>query len=244
MVTWKRVLVGLAVGSGLLVGLIGFAHTAPGRPLKPLLFAANKAVGGGPDGKTGGACPLGYTKGSSPAEIEAHRQQRVAEFKGAAPAQARPAFAFSLGATTRGEVEQWVTAQKLSCAATHGSTAQLTCSHVPGAALAAGFGGLDADEIYLQFNPNNQLVSVGTVRSTHDAEAAIRADSSIAGELSRQLGAPTIVRGERSQTYLTGGLLRQVRTEFRFSDYFATTSLTSMGQGRLVISERYELIAS
>jgi hypothetical protein len=241
MVTWKRVLVGLMAGSGLIVGLIGFAHTAPGRPLKPLLFAANKAVGAKGDGKTGGACPLGYTKDSSPQEIEARRQKMVAEYKGAAPAQARPALGFSLGTSTRAEVDQWAATQKVTCTAPHGS-AQLTCSHVPASAMA-GFGGLDADEIYLQFNPDNHLVSVGTVRSTRDPEAAIRSDSAIADELSRQLGAPTIVRGERSQAFLTGGLLRQVRTEFRFSDYFATTSLTSVGQGRLVISERYELLA-
>jgi hypothetical protein len=242
MVTWKRVLVGLAAGSGLLVGLIGFAHTAPGRPLKPLLFAANKAMGAQPDKKAGGACPLGYSKDTPPQEIETRRQQSVAEYKGASPAQARPALAFSLGKTTRTEVESWASSGKITCTSSQGPL-RLTCAHVPGSALTAGFGGLDADEIYLQFNPSQQLVSVGTVRSTHDAEAAIRADSTIADELSRQLGAPTIVRGERSQAYLTGGLLRQVRTEFRFSDYFATTSLTSVGQGRLVISERYELLA-
>jgi len=240
MVNWKRLLAGTAFATVLFVGLVGFAHTKPGRPLRPLLVAMNKVTTRG-EAKTGGACPLGYDKNASPAEAEAARKRSVAQFKGTSAAPAHPALAFSLGATTRAEVESWAATNGVSCATNQGPT-RIVCSKVPARALPAAFAGLDLDEVYLQFDPDKRLVSVGTVRSTHDADAAVRADGSIAAELTRQVGAPTATSGERTLPYLTAGPLRQARTEFKFSDYYATTSVTSMGQGRLVISERYELM--
>lgn len=240
MVPWKRMIVGALVGSGLLVGLIGFAHTKPGRPLRPLLVAL-QGVTSGPS-RQGSACPLGYDKGASPSDAEAARQRSVAQFKGASAAPARPALAFSLGVTTRGQVEAWAKGQGVDCQARQGPS-RVTCVRVPAGATTGAPGGLDADEIFLQFDPSDRLVSVGTVRSTHDAERAVEADAAIAGELTRQVGAPTSMTGERSASFLRAGLLRQVRTEFRFSNYYATTSVTHMGQDRLVLSERYELLA-
>jgi hypothetical protein len=237
-VLWKRLLVGSVVASGLFVGLVGFAHTKPGRPLKPMLVAIQKATGG----KGGGACPLGYDQGGSPAEAEAARQRSVAEFRGIAPSPARPALAFLLGQTGRSEVESWAQRHGVACHGRQGPQ-RLVCAAVPGEALTPAPGALGLQEVYFQFDPAQRLVSVGTVRSSNDAGAAAGVQGAIVEELSRQLGTPSSSRGEASASYLQGGLLRQARTEFRFLDYYATSSVTTVGSGRYVVSERYELLS-
>lgn len=239
---WKRLLAGSVIASGLFVGLIGFAHTKPGRPLRPMLVALNKLSGASPQTK-GGACPLGYDQGGSLADIEAARQRSVAQFRGTSPSQARPAFAFSLGTTTRKEVETWASEHGVSCSSKQGPV-RLTCASVPGAALPPAFSGMALDEMYLQFNPEDRLVSVGTVRSSHDAEGIVKTDDAILQELTKQLGAPSSTSGKHEASYLAGAPLRQARSEYRFSDYYATSSVTSVGQGRFVLSERYELLTS
>jgi hypothetical protein len=239
-VLWKRLLAGTVIASGLFVGLIGFAHTKPGRPLRPMLVVLNKVMGATPEAK-GGACPLGYDQGGSPAEVEAARKRSVAQFKGAAPSSVRPAFGFSLGVTPRKDVESWAAEHRVSC--TKQGPMRLVCAQVPSTALPAGFQGVDIDEVYLQFDPQEHLVSVGTVRSSHDAEVVLRTHMGLTAELQKKLGEPSTTSGKPDLEYLRGGLLRQVRSEFRFSDYYATSSVTAMGQGRFVISERYELLA-
>lgn len=238
---WKRLLAGSVIASGLFVGLVGFAHTKPGRPLRPMLVVLNKAMGAQPQAK-GGACPLGYDQGGTPADMEAARQRSVAQFKGATPSPTRPALAFTLKKTSRQEIEGWAKEHGVSCNAKQGPL-RLTCAAVPASALPATLGALGADEIYFQFDPSGLLVSVGTVRSSQDPQLAADAQDAIVRELTRQLGAPSSSRGEPGVAYLQGGLLRQARAEFRFSDYYATSSATSVGRGRFVISERYELLA-
>lgn len=235
---WKRLLAGTIAATGLFVGLIGFAHTEPGRPLRPALVVLNKAMGAKPQAK-GGACPLGYDQNGSPADVEAARQRSVAQFKGAAPSQRRPALGFSLGETTRQQVDAWITEHHLTCGARQGPT-RVTCTGVPDSALPEGYRGLAIDELYLQYNPQDRLVSVGTVRSAQTPEPVSRAHGAVVAELTRQLGGPSSTAGQPETTYLAGGALRQARAEFRFSDYYATSSATNVGRGRFVVSERYE----
>ncbi|MCS6901986.1 MAG: hypothetical protein RMJ98_20340 [Myxococcales bacterium] len=238
MVLWQRLLVGSGIALSLLMGLVGFAHTQPGRPLRPMLVALQQVTGG----KSRGACPLGYDRSHSPAEVEAARRRLVAELKGTAPSPQRPALVFSLGQTIRSEVEAWARDHGVPCHGRQGPQ-RLVCAAVPGEALPVAIRALGVEEVYFQFDPAQRLVSVGTIRASEEASAAVEAQEAIVAELRRQLGDPSSHQGEASATYLQGGLLRQARTEFRFSDYYATSSVTTMGTGRYVVSERYELLA-
>ena len=142
----------------------------------------------------------------------------------------------------RPEVESWARRHGVACHGRQGPQ-RLVCAAVPGEALTPAPGALGVQEVYFQFDPAQRLVSVGTVRSSDDAGAAAGVQGAIVEDLSRRLGAPSSSRGEASASYLQGGLLRQARTEFRFSDYYATSSVTTMGSGRYVVSERYELLS-
>ena len=72
----------------------------------------------------------------------------------------------------------------------------------------------------------------------------MRVESQLDQDMARQLGSAGQTRGERQGEYLRAGVLRQLRTEYRFSDYFAATSATSMGSGQFALTDRFELVAS
>ncbi len=256
-VTWKHLLGGTAVTLVALTGLIGFAHTPRGRALRPLLFAVNRvapganraavaavaAVAPATPGATDGSCPLGYDKGMSLADVEAQRMRQVASNRGSAPAPAKPALGFSLGTSVRADVQRWASDHHVTCTTPRGPV-QIVCTKVAPEALPASFAGLPIAEVFFQFDPADRLVAVGTARSTMDAALAVRISEAVDRELAGQLGTTGKVLGERDAAFLQGATLRHIRTEYRFVDYYASTSVMNMGGGRLSLSERFELLTT
>ena len=248
-VTWKHLLGGSAATLLSLTALVGFAHTKPGQSLRPLLFAINQVAPGADRkmaaavGSSEGACPLGYDQSLSRSDLELQRQQQVAGFRGATPASSRPALGFTLGQSQRADVQAWAAQGGVSCSSPRGP-AQIVCVNIASERLPEPFRGVAIAEAFFQFDQADRLVAVGTMRSTQDAELAVRVETAIDQDLARQLGSAGSTRGERQADKLLGGLLNQLRTEYRFSDYFAATSVTHMGQGRMFLSDRFELLSS
>jgi hypothetical protein len=215
----------LAAGGATLVvfGLAAFAHTPAGRPLLGLL----------------GRCPVALPGTLPAAEREAGRSAAIRTFRGATPAEARPALQFVVGKTTRAEVAAWATGNGVSCLLER-SGATLTCARVPLALLPQPYRGAALDEMTLRFDPSDRLVALVTRRSGLDADAARATQQAIAADLEARVGKPYLSVGDPSS--LAGSsALAQIRTEFRFSDYYASAVASRMGKS-ITVYEEYMLI--
>lgn len=232
--SWKTGIGIAAALAGTFIAVVGLAHTPQGRPL---LRALGRSA---PAAASAAGCPLGYDGKGSVEQQEAQRQRTVAQFRGETAAPSRPALGFTLGATTRDEVSAWVTARGVRCR--EQGPARLTCEDVGAAQLPGPSGQLALREMYLSFDPAGRLVSLGTVRSAPDAAAAAHDQVSLVADLRQRLGDAGHESGEATGAFLQQGLLRQARAEFRFRDYYATSSATTMASDRFVVSERYELL--
>jgi hypothetical protein len=224
----KRVLVrALATGAGvagLLVGVVGFAHTTSGRPL--LRAFTNLAHGG---------CPFGYDKPASPAERERARLNFAVTHHGIERAASRPALGFQLDQTTRGDVLAAMAKHGVACTAAKGLS-DMTCDGVPSDALGSAPG--SKRTLWLTFGERSQLLSVIAISRDSAADAISSAYEATARELDQQAGPATTTHGDASPAVLSSGALRQASAEFRFSNYYALTRVTNLGTG-FVLTEEY-----
>jgi hypothetical protein len=221
-----------------LIGLMGFAHTKPGRPLLALMF-------GPPGGKQAGqgACPLGFDKAAKadPAQREEARQHRAVARRGQGKAAARPALGFELDKTTRADIEAWASSRGITCAkpAAPIFDSDLDCSKIKPGSLPRDASALGAESVWFQFDQAGRLMSLRAVRYGADAPAAATSLASSIETLSREAGAATKRTGEPSAEFLSAGLLRQTRTEFAFEDYFASATATTMRADKYMVVEEY-----
>jgi len=226
---WKgrrqlRALAGAAAFFAVAMGLIGFAHTKHGRPLLALLRGAP-------------GCPVGAGK-LSPEQRDAAQVKVLSPLRGAERAAARPAFGFALERTTRAEVEQWAAQKGVRCEPTKHGLA-LRCLAVPAAVLAEAEH--DVDSLLFLFDGASHLVAVDASRAQLSPEEAAHLVEAVTGALAAKAGPPAKQDGEADPDYLTGGSLRRVGAEFRFSDYRAQVSATNLGE-KMFVREQYQSI--
>lgn len=234
---WLRLTLGLVGAAALVVAIMGFAHTPAGRPL---LAGLGRIFGDA-------ACPLGYDKLASPAERENARRRFAASHRGASPANNRPALGFELDRTLRSEVVAFMASRRVACQAGT-SVADLVCEKVSASALpvhdmvAASDGDWPLRTLWFNFGPSDRLVSVVALSRNPRAEPISAALTSTIGVLARQAGPATRIQGDVAAASLAGGALRQASAEFRFSNYYATTRATNLGDNFLLTEEYRSLL--
>ncbi|EYF07461.1 hypothetical protein [Chondromyces apiculatus] len=233
----KRGLVGVVGFTLLAVAVIGFAHTKHGRSLLALMRGAP-------------GCPVGMDAKLSPEELEQVRGKVLASVRGDERALVRPALGFVLDATTRADVERWAQEKGVRCEPAKRGAA-LRCLDVPVSALAAVDAGVEkaetrvpshpVDGLFFGFDGHGRLVSLDASRDHLSAAEAAQLVEEVREDLAAQAGPPALERGVPGAEYLQGGALRQIASEFRFSDYRAQVSATNLGQ-KVVVREQYQSI--
>jgi hypothetical protein len=218
---WLKV--GCAVAL-LFVGIMGFLHTAAGRPLLAAL---------------GVGCP---GKNVSPSEVEAMRQRGLTALRGTERAASRPAFGLVLDESREFQVVAWAAARGLTCTQAERPTRRLSCQDVPSSALQPTVPGGTAvafDEVNFTFFPDGRLLGVETLRRKLTADAAARLFGEITARLNAQVGRPTERTGDASAAYLNGGAAHTAFARYRYADYLATVTAMNL-VGRVALREQYQ----
>ncbi len=212
--------------TALLLGAVGFAHTATGRPI---IAGITRMAHGG--------CPFGYDKAMSPAQRERAREHFAASHRGEQRALNRPALGFALDQTTRQQVVASMTAHGVHCTPGLGMS-DLTCTQVPSAALPGAPVAAPARSVWFTFGVKGQLLSVIAVSRAARPETISHAFLNTQRVLDDQAGRVTAMQGEADSQSLCKGLLREASAEFRFSNYYALERAANMGNG-FVFTEEY-----
>ncbi len=216
----------IAFAASLLVGALGFAHTRTGAAL---VSGVNRMVHG--------HCPFGYDQAMSPAERERARARFAVLHRAERRATNRPALGFTLDQTTRPEVVAQLASQGVHCVPGQGMS-DLTCQHVPSAALPGG--ALPAPErtLWFTFGTKAQLLSVVAVSQAPSAQVISDAFVGTGNALKDHAGSATTRSGGADPQTLSQGLLRQASAEFEFSNYYAVERAANMGKS-YVFTEEY-----
>jgi hypothetical protein len=230
----KKVLVA-TLGLGMFfTGVMGFAHTRPGRPLLRLL---GRVI---PMGNA--SCPFGYDKQASPEQRELARRRFALTHAGRTSVVRRPAMGFVLDQTRREDVLAWALANQVQCNAPR-SMNDLECTQVPASAFPGGaVQKVGASSLWFNFGGNGALVSVSALRRDPAAAQISAAFHDVNAGLSQVAGAPSKVEGTGDASELSIGLLRQASEEFRFRNYYALTRATNMGDD-FVLTEEYRSLS-
>src|SRR5262245_24286239 len=102
----RKKLIAVTLGVPLVIlGLLGFAHTSPGRPLLGLL---GRLTG------SGGGCPAGLAR-ATPAQLEQGRGEAMKPLRGSDKAPSRAALSFTLTETTKAAVKVWASGANVQC---------------------------------------------------------------------------------------------------------------------------------
>jgi hypothetical protein len=219
---WFKALLGLAVVSLLIVGVIGFAHTKAGRPLLAYMPWA-------PPG-----CPYGFDK-VDPGWVEGFRQKTLAERDGQDAAKGRPALQFELGKTTEADVKAFTAARGDQCELTR----QGSVYHCTNVVLDDG--GPVIDDLHLQVDAAGNLVAVDAFRNGADAEATLTYYDRLAKSLTEKVG-PVTKEYATSEADLRARSYRRAAREFRYSGYVATVSVMNYGKRGLRVREQYQYL--
>jgi len=206
------------------VGLIGFAHTPAGRPLLGWLATA-------------AGCPMPNGK-ATPAQREAFRVGALRQAGGSVPATSRPALGFVLEATTLDDARTWADASGGRCETDAGAAA-LRCRDVPAPAVGGAAGDPPVDDLLLSFGPDGRLVAVDAMRRGLRPDAASEAMATLAAKLERDAGPPAVAPAAPA---LGAGKLGQASVRFRFSNYAADLSATSLPWSGVMLREQYSSI--
>lgn len=217
--------VATASAAALFVGVVGYAHTPSGRWLLRHI--------------PGMHCPIGADRALTAQERAQARDKALEKFKGTTAARSMPAAGFELGVTTRSDVDAWASAEGVRCASGRVRAVETTCRDVPATALGTD---VAADVADFVFDGEGRLVSLNLTRNGLDAERAASFVETRTASFTALAGAPTKQKGTASAAYLGGERLRQVSSEFAFSDYRAVVTATHYGQGRVVVREQFQLI--
>lgn len=202
--------------------IIGVAHTPWGKPLLGLPLLRGLASHAG--------CPVGSIE---PAAFERVRAQKLHGEQGQSPAASHPALGFTLGVTSRGDVERWIGQRRLECES--GAVASVVeCKQValPGAPLIS--------KLTLQFDGQSKLVSLDLFRSGEDAEALLSRFRTLSQELSEQVGPATTRVGEPSLGFMRSAPLQTVMQRHSYRGYVATVMLLNLGKRGLRLREQYQ----
>jgi hypothetical protein len=223
-----RAATALAAVAALGTVVIGVAHTPWGRPLLrlPLLSALAQHAG----------CPVGSIE---PAAYEKVQATKLRSELGEEPARSRPALGFTLGQTQRAEVERWASANGASCGAGF-VVSVLECQTLK----AAGSGGreLPPAHVRLQFDANQQLISVDVFRDQGDAPTLVNAFVATGQALDQQVGPATSSVGTPSVAAATSSPFRTLLRQYSYRDYVARLTLLNLGKRGLRLREQYSFV--
>jgi hypothetical protein len=223
-------------------GVMGFAHTKPGRPLLAWMGMTTGMSGSAAKG----GCPFGYDKARTPEEKDAALRSFAAAHPASERAASRPALAFELGKTTRADVQRWAESFGVACrhlgrGSPNPSDADLDCSDVPDAALPEAARGAHVTSAWLTFDAHDALATAVVIRRASDAEAIRATFAAATASLTTKAGPSKSVTGDPTVAYLSTGLLYQVSAEYAFTNYHAVVRATNVGDG-FALTEDYRLL--
>ncbi len=221
---WMRAGLGAAGALALFTALCGFLHTPAGRPYLAML--------------AGKRCPFGHEK-LEPARREELRRlglSKLAHSSRSAPS--RSSLGFELGGVGRGDVEAWAGRNHVVCRA-ESRGAGLACRDVPGELV--GEQGTERGSLSFRFDTRARLVGILRMVRTGDAERAVSLGEAERSTLAEHFGTPTRTSGELSVAALERGPLRQARTEHRFRDVSAFTSVTNLGDDGYLVTQEAQI---
>jgi hypothetical protein len=217
---WRRrvryALIGAATLLAVSTGVVGFAHTAAGRPLLAWLRGAP-------------GCPVGH-RPADPAAVEAFRVRQLARRAGSWRARSHRAQSFELGVTLLEQVRAWASARGGQCSDDQG-TLRCTELRVAGEPPIA--------DLFAAGDANGVLVSLDLMRHTASSRAALEQLEVLERRLNESVGPATLALDARNDAALEQRFSR-VALDFAYSDYVARLSATRMGPERVVVREQYE----
>lgn len=170
-----------------------------------------------PDGT--GACPFGYDT------------PRIAA---ASPDVEQSALGFTLGKTSRLEVERWARKNGVRCVAKRST---LECRDVH-SALLSRTQGLAAGTVWFELAANTVVVGVKSAYRSSESAPVARAFTASEQSLLAVAGEPRDKTGSLEELSL--GMFRQTMREFRQGGYRAVIRATNMGDGYL-LTENHSL---
>jgi hypothetical protein len=214
----KRALLGALGLLGLSTLVIGFAHTAAGRPLLAWLSGAP-------------GCPVGH-EAADPADVEKFRVFQMSRRAGAARARSHRAHDFELGATPLERVLAWAKSQGARCSEPD-ALGTLRCSElrVPGEPPIS--------DLFAAAETKGVLVSLDLMRDAASSREALEQLGALERRLTESVGPSTRKQGQQSEASLAQPFGR-VALEFAYSDYVVRLSATRMSRERIVVREQYE----
>lgn len=199
--------------------IIGVLHTKLGRPLLAKL----------------GGCPV---QSANQDDLERIRHIAVAQNvtdTGTAPA--RPALGFKLDATTDDEVHAWAKKNELACD-DDTTKGQIICKNVP-----AKFLGDDeaepVEELTLAFSAKHVLVNLLALRHDLDSTRASKLFLERRARLAKEIGPPSHSAGETTPEFFDQDILRTAVVDYRYKDYEADLSATTMFDRKITVREHY-----
>jgi hypothetical protein len=216
----------------LALGAIGFAHTRMGRPLLAWLHGTP-------------GCPALSTP-VSPARVEAFRIAELERHRGESPAAATPAISFTLGTTTRKDVDAWIAARAASCASER-SDSVVRCTKVDPESTAHEAPLPDAvpiEDLFMQFDPSGRLVAVDALRRGRTTDAAVDYVKALTLYLEKTVGPATKPGAEPSAAYLDAHPFDRFESEYRYLDYVADISAMNFGRKGVRVREQYQWLPS
>jgi hypothetical protein len=198
------------------LALVGFAHTDQGRSLLAWLP---------------GGCPANLGA-ADPLATEAFRIQRLRARAPNRVAKSTPGWYFTLGSSSKPEVQAWSRKHRASCEPSRGGFV-LACS------LPCNDSDSTVDHAHFQFDEQMRLVAVDLFNRGAPADNAIAHIRARQAQLTAAVGPVTRHVGELNESQLTRHRLAHAGIEYRYRSYLAKLSVTNRGKN-VVVREQYQ----
>jgi hypothetical protein len=220
----KKVLARGLIGCVAVTALVGVLHAPFGRGLL-------KKVGG---------CPVGH---ASAADVENVRRTALIALRGNtdAAAPSRVAFGFAIGKASRDDVLTWATEHGLRCETKREGTL-VACTDVPANFLPDPREEGDGPITNLNFGfrlADGRLVNVSALTTKLPPRDAAQRSGRIIDRMRRDLGDPSSADGEFTTDRFAKGEYATSAIAYRFNDYIAEFSATSIPASGVTLREHY-----
>jgi hypothetical protein len=198
--------------------VVGLLHAKAGRPLLAKL----------------GGCPVQHANRDN---MDALRKYAVAQSPSDGTAPARPALGFKLDQTTEDEIRSWSKTNKIDCEE-NSSRGTFVCKNVPGLALGDP-DMLPVEELTMAFSPAGKLVNLLAMREALTSAKASQVFTARKARLEKEIGAPSHSGGKSDPAYFDEDILRTAIVDYKYRDYEATVSATTMLDRTVAVREHY-----
>lgn len=184
-----------------------------------------------------GGCPLARSRMT--VALAAHARRMALDVdRGTVEAPARPALGFVLDSTTHADVQAWATREHVACDETRADV--LECTGVPPASVGLPDASGTVDELTLQFDARQRLVTATAFRSHLAPEAAAVAARTIVSSLTEKLGPTARRAGDFGAARFSAPPAESISTvRYRYSDYVADVTAMNAPSGGPSIREHY-----